>query len=212
MKSEGRPRIASFGELMGHLREDYATNDKTKRTWTFWTPGFQAAAAYRLGVWINGFQPRFLRPVLRLPVWSLAFFVRNFYGIEMYPSARIGRRLRIAHQHGIVIHPWSVIGDDCIIRQGVTIGAGGTGVGAPRIGDRVKIGAGAVIAGTITVGDDVTIGPNAVVMTNVPSGSIVASPQSRIMSPPPRRKVSEAAGGLPEDMTTRIDEKAEKVS
>ena len=64
-----------------------------------------------------------LRAPLRLAVGFLSFFVRNFYGIELYPTARIGRRFGIAHQHGIVIHKRAVIGDDCLIRQGVTIGA-----------------------------------------------------------------------------------------
>lgn len=192
MKTEKRsgPRIVSFGELSGYLREDYATNDR-KGTWTFWTPGFQAAAVYRLGVWCNCIRPRVFRAPLRLAIGLVNFFVRNFYGTEIYPTANIGRRLRIAHQHGIVIHSRAEIGDDCLLRQGVTIGADGRNLAAPQLGNRVKIGAGAVIAGPIIVGDDVTIGPNAVVMTNVPHGSIVASPQSRIMSPPPRRKGAE---------------------
>lgn len=127
---------------------------------------------------------------VRLAVEAATFIVRNLYGIELYPTARIGRRLRIAHQHGIVIHPAAVIGDDCMIRHGVTIGADGVrddGGRAPVLGDRVKLGVGAVIAGPVRIGDDVTVGPNAVVMTNVPAGSIVTAPPSRIMTPPPRR-------------------------
>jgi len=137
---------------------------------------------------------------LRLAVGALAFFVRNFYGIELYPTARIGRRFRIAHQHGIVLAQQVVIGDDCLVRQGVTIGAAGLREEAarpPRLGDRVEVGAGAVLAGPITIGDDVRIGPNAVVMTDVPAGSIVTAPPSRIMTPPPRRprRPSEAPTG-----------------
>jgi len=184
-----RPRI-STGELLGLLREDYATNRRSRMKWTFFTPGFQAIAVYRLGVWCNGLRPALLRAPTRLVIGFLAFLVRNFYGIELYPTAEIGRRFGIVHQHGIVIHKLAVIGDDCLVRQGVTIGAAGVRDDAalpPRLGDRVKIGAGAVLAGPITVGDDVTVGPNCVVMTNVPSGSIVTAPPSRIMTPPPRR-------------------------
>lgn len=184
----GRPAIASVGALLDHLREDYATNRRSRSKWTFWTPGFQAVAVYRLGVWCNGVRPRLLRAPMRLIIGFLAFFVRNFYGIELHPTASIGRRFGIVHQHGIVIHQSAVIGDDCLIRQGVTIGAGGGAGAPPRLGNRVKVGAGAVLAGPIAIGDDVTIGPNAVVMSNVPANSIVASPQSRIMSPPPRRQ------------------------
>ena len=158
--------------------------------WTFFTPGFQAIAVYRLGVWCNGLRPALLRAPLRLATGLLNFFVRNFYGIEIYPTAEIGRRFGIVHQHGIVIHKLAVIGDDCLVRQGVTIGAAGMRedvVPPPRLGHRVKIGAGAVLAGPIRIGDDVTIGPNAVVMTSVPAGSMVTAPPARIMTPPPRR-------------------------
>jgi serine O-acetyltransferase len=164
--------------------------------WTFFAPGFQAIAVYRLGVWAAGVRPALLRAPLRLLVGFLAFFVRNFYGIELYPTATIGRRFGIVHQHGIVIHQRAVIGDDCLVRQGVTIGAAGSRDDAarpPRLGDRVKVGAGAVIAGPISIGDDVTIGPNAVVMTNVPAGSMVTVPPARIMTPPPRRTAPPAA-------------------
>jgi serine O-acetyltransferase len=184
-----RPRI-SFRELKELLREDYATNDRSGLKWTFLTPAFQALLAYRLGVWCNGIGPAPLRVPVRLAVGALAFLVRNFYGIELYPTAWIGRRLRIAHQHGIVLAQQVVIGDDCLVRQGVTIGAAGgrdEAARPPRLGNRVEVGAGAVLAGPISIGDDVRIGPNAVVMTDVPAGSIVTAPPSRIMTPPPRR-------------------------
>ena len=83
---------------------------------------------------------------------SLDLFVRNVYGIQLSPQTQIGRRLRIVHQHGIVIHKSAVIGDDCLIRHGVTIGAA-RGPGAPRLGDRVEVGAGAVLVGNIRIGD-----------------------------------------------------------
>lgn len=141
-------------------------------------------AVHRLGGWAAG-----QRPPLRSPLRLLAklgfVLVRNVYGIELPATVQIGRRLKIAHQGGIVVHPHAVIGDDCTIRQGVTIG-GTRDVGYeadfPTIGDRVSIGAGAVLAGRLRVGDDVAIGPNAVVMSNVAAGSIVVCPASRTMS------------------------------
>jgi serine O-acetyltransferase len=180
-----RPTIASFRELRGYVREDYAAHS------AFWEPGFQAVLAYRLSLWCNGIRPWALRAPVRLLASFLMFVARNLYGIELSPRTRIGRRFTIAHQSGIVIHPRAVIGDDCLVRQGVTIGAtGGSGEASrpPVLGDRVHVGAGAVLAGPITIGDDVTIGPNAVVMTSVPAGSIVAAPPARIVAPPPRRK------------------------
>jgi len=179
-----RPEIASYREFREHLRGDYAVNGRT-----IWTPGFQAMATYRLGVYCPNIPTKLLRRLGYFFHRRMRFFIRNFYGIELDHRTRIGRRLRIAHQHGIVIHPQAVIGDDCLIRQGVTIGAlrkGHTGP-PPVLGDRVEVGAGAVIAGSIRVGDGAIIGPNAVVMTNVPPGGIVASPQCRIVAPPPRK-------------------------
>ena len=177
---------------MSLLREDYATNHMAPLRWTVFVPGFQAMLAYRLGSWCNGLSPWILRAPVRLVQNFLSYIVRNVYGIELYSTARIGRRFCIAHQHGIVIHKFAMIGDDCVVRQGVTIGGGGIrndATGAPRLGDRVKVGAGAVIAGSISIGDDVVIGPNAVAMSNVPAGSIVTAPPSRIMTPPPRRAI-----------------------
>ena len=180
----------SFREFRRAVREDLAANRRSRMKWTAFTPGFQALFAYRLGVWCNGLRPALLRAPLRLVAGFFSFFVRNFYGIELYPTASIGRRFQIVHQHGIVIHKLAVIGDDCLVRHGVTIGAAGAsddGVLPPRLGDRVQVGAGAVLAGAIAIGSDVRIGPNCVVMTNVPAGSIVTAPPSRIMTPPPRR-------------------------
>jgi len=190
-----RPAIASFRAFRDLVGEDYRTHERR-----FWSPGFQALAAYRLGVWVNGQRPGPLRFVLRRLHWFGSAIARNLYGIELSASTIIGRRLAIVHQHGIVIHPRAVIGDDCVIRQGVTLGGLRPMPGvsrAPTLGDRVEVGAGAMIVGRIVIGDDVVIGPNAVVMTNVPSGSIVASPQSRIMRPPPRR--AEPVPGAPDE-------------
>ncbi len=196
MSAKITARIGSLAELRALLREDYAANRGGRKKWTFWTGGFQAVASYRIAVWAAGMRPRLLRPPLRLVLDLHRFLVRNFYGIEIHPTAMIGRRFGIAHQHGIVIHGKAVIGDDCAIRQGVTIGAasaGGAGRPPPRLGNRVSIGAGAVLAGAITVGDDVSIGPNAVVMQNVPAGSMVVTPPPRIMAPPPRRPAADTA-------------------
>ncbi|MEM8935003.1 MAG: serine acetyltransferase [Pseudomonadota bacterium] len=146
-------------------------------------PGFQALFAYRFGTW----RQKLKNPVFRLitkAMYSLMHrFVRNFYGIEMFDTTKIGRRLHIGHQHGIVLHGYGTIGDDCVVRQGVTMGVTNTweiGVG-PVIGNRVNFGAGCVLMGNITIGDDVMIGPNAVVSANVPSQRTVFAPPARVL-------------------------------
>jgi serine O-acetyltransferase len=94
-------------------------------------------------------------------------------GIDLPCEATVGRRFTIEHFGGIIISGDAVFGDDCVIRNGVTVGLRRTGVrGAPALGNRVDIGAGAVILGSITVGDDVSIGANAVVLQDVPANSI----------------------------------------
>lgn len=183
-----RPEIPSFRALRGYVREDYAANARS-----LWAPGFQAVAIYRFGVWACGIRARALGMPLRALYRFLNLGVRNLYGIELPVQTRVGRRFTIAHQHGIVIHKDAAFGDDCLIRHGVTVGAlrPGRGTRPPTLGDRVEVGVGAVLVGPIRIGDDAVIGPNAVVMTNVPAGSIVASPQPRIMTPPPRKRAAD---------------------
>jgi serine O-acetyltransferase len=78
----------------------------------------------------------------------------------------------VEHQGAIVIHGDAEIGDDCVLRQGVTIGNRHPArpLDAPRLGARVNVGAGAQILGAVTIGDDVRIGANAVVLSDLPSG------------------------------------------
>ena len=81
----------------------------------------------------------------------------------------------IGHQSGIVVHANAVIGDECFIRQNVTIGATSfeRADEAPTLGRGVSVGCGAVILGGITIGDRAKIGPNAVVMVDVPADTSV---------------------------------------
>jgi serine O-acetyltransferase len=94
-------------------------------------------------------------------------------GIDLPCEVKLGRRFKIEHFGGIVISGDTVIGDDVVVRNGVTLGLRRTGVaGAPIIGNRVDIGAGAKVLGPIRIGDDVAIGANAVVLRDVPPNSI----------------------------------------
>jgi serine O-acetyltransferase len=146
-------------------------------------PGFQALAVYRFGRFA-GTQTGLAGKAMRFAHRCLFVFVRNVYGIELHASTVVGRRLEIGHQHGIVIHPKTVFGDDCVLRHNVTIGVGISGKRsdqAPRFGDRVKFGPGAVVLGGVTVGDDVRIGPNTLIMSDVPSGAHVLERPTRVL-------------------------------
>ncbi len=182
-------RIGSFRELREHWRNDYRVNG------SFLHPGMQAMMMYRLGVWQTGLRRGFVSAIAYRLYRFLHIFVRNVYGIEIYATARIGWRLRIAHQSGIILHRGLVMGNDCMVRQGVTIGrasnhGGGIRSKPPVIGSRVVVGAGAVIAGGITIGDDVVIGPNALVLRSVPSGALVTTAPARVIRRLPKAEQS----------------------
>jgi len=187
--AERERRIAGLGALWALIREDLRHNGGISY------PGFQAVALYRFGVWKDGIGSKLLRVPCTVVYRFLYIFVRNVYGIELPLTARIGRRFTVGHQHGITVHGNSTIGDDCIIRQGVTLGQDRATPGvpvekvpAPKLADRVEVGAGAMLVGGVSIGEGVRIGPNAVVMTSVPAGAIVTAPPSRIMALPPKRK------------------------
>ncbi len=111
-------------------------------------------------------------------------------GAELPCEAVIGRRFVIEHIGGIVVSGDAVFGDDCTMRNGVTVGLRHKGLrGSPRIGNRVDIGAGAKLLGPIYIGDDTAIGANAVVICDVPENSIAVGIPARILSRAPSAAV-----------------------
>jgi serine O-acetyltransferase len=164
--------------LWALLREDYAAHG---RDWT--RPGFRAVAAHRFGVWRMGIRPKLLRAPFSLLYRWMFRKARNRYGIELPYSARLGRRVVIEHQSAIVVHGNAVIGDDSILRQGVTLGNKSLDRphDAPTLGKRVNVGAGAKILGAVTIGDDATIGANAVVLADVPPGALAVGIPARVV-------------------------------
>jgi serine O-acetyltransferase len=172
------PSVERDPGLWALIREDWKTNG---RDWT--RPGFRAIVVHRFGNWRMGIRPRLLRWPLSLLYRFLYRFVRNHYGIELYYTVKLGRRVLIAHQGGIVIHDRTEIGDDCLIRHNVTIGCPSHRrlQEVPRIGRDVQIGAGAMILGAITIGDGARIGANAVVTSDVPPGAKAVVEQARII-------------------------------
>lgn len=166
--------------LWQQIREDWEAHG---RDWT--KPGFRAVAVYRFGVWRMQVEPKLLRAPLSLLYRSLYRKVRNGYGIDLPYTVKLGRRVVIEHQNGIIIHGYSVIGDDSIIRQGVTLGNRylDRPYDAPTLGARVNVGAGAKILGNVTIGDDASIGANAVVLSDVPNGQTAVGIPAKILQP-----------------------------
>jgi serine O-acetyltransferase len=98
---------------------------------------------------------------------------RFLTGIEIHPGARIGQGLFIDHGSGVVIGETAIIGDNCTLYQGVTLGGTGkeTGKRHPTLGNGVLVGAGAKLLGNFTVGDNAKIAAGAVVLGDVPEGT-----------------------------------------
>lgn len=165
--------------LCQQIKEDWIAHEKD---WT--KPGFQAVAIQRFGVWRMQIKSKLFRAPFSVIYRMLYRFVRNFYGIELPYTVKLGRRVIIEHQSGIVIHGYSLIGDDCIIRQGVTLGNRylEKPLEAPHLGKRVNIGAGAKILGAVNIGDDVNIGANAVVLSDIPDGKAAVGIPAKIIS------------------------------
>lgn len=107
--------------------------------------------------------------------------VVNIFNSEIHVSDKISSKLFFYHPYGIVIHGGSTIGDNCVIRQQVTIGNKGIGDsdGCPIIGNNVEIGAGAKIIGDIHIGDNSKIGANAVVTKSFPQNSVLVGVPAR---------------------------------
>ena len=102
---------------------------------------------------------------------------RFLTGIEIHPGATIGRRLFIDHGMGVVIGETTIIGDDCTLYQGVTLGGVGTGSHVtkrhPTLLNDVMVSAGAKVIGNITIGNRTIIGAQTVVLKDVPNDCTV---------------------------------------
>jgi serine O-acetyltransferase len=111
---------------------------------------------------------------------------RVFTGIEIHPGATIGQRVFIDHGHGVVIGETAIVGDDCTIYQGVTLGGTRLYKGQkrhPTLGKGVVVGAGAKVLGGFSVGDGARIGSNAVVTKPLPAGATAVGNPARVVLP-----------------------------
>ena len=172
--------------LWQQIKEDWIAHGQD---WT--KPGFRAVAVLRFGVWRMKIQSKLLRAPFSIFYRMLYRKVRNTYGIELPYTVQLGRRVVIEHQGAIVIHGDCVIGDDSIIRQGVTLGNRylDRPFDAPKLGKCVNVGAGAKIFGNVTIGHGANIGANAVVLCNVPAGATAVGIPAKIINSSNDRKV-----------------------
>jgi serine O-acetyltransferase len=102
-------------------------------------------------------------------------------GADIPLNSRISGGLLLPHPNGIVVHPESRIGPNCLLFQQVTLGVGGRKPGAPTLGHHVDVGAGAKILGGVVIGHDSRIGANAVVLDDLPPGATAVGVPARVV-------------------------------
>ena len=180
--------------MFKHIKEDISSvfdRDPAARTHfeiltTY--PGVHALIMHRFSHWL--WQARFY--------WLGRFFShigRFLTGIEIHPGATIGKRVFIDHGMGVVIGETAVIGDDCTLYHGVTLGGTSWNKGKrhPTLEQGVVIGAGAKVLGPITIGKNAKIGSNAVVVKDVPENATAVGIPARILEEEKAKKRDETA-------------------
>ena len=157
-------------------REDLATHEGNP-----FEQGFWAVAVHRFGNWRMGL-PKWIRPPFTLLYRFLFKWVEWTCGISLPYNSPLGRRVRLWHHGGTILHARS-IGDDCHIRHNTTFGIVRRHEkrAIPTIEARVEIGCGAAILGDVCVGHDSIVAANAVVLDDVPAWSVVAGSPARVV-------------------------------
>lgn len=180
------------------FRADYQR--LTRLGWkAFAEPSIWAIATYRFGQSINKLPCAICRKLIRILYSPFATVVMLLTGIYLPPSCQIGGGLRIWHFGGVMIHPLTIIGSNCTLRHGVTIGNRVRGDDVPILGNDVQIGAGAKILGAIRIGNGARIGANAVVVTDVPDHHLAVGIPA--VAKPIREQVSERCEMLKQSKT-----------
>lgn len=160
--------------LRAYQRNDPAARSKLEILILY--NGVHAILLYRLSHWLWRHHLLFLaRLISQIAKWLT--------GVEIHPAAQIGRRLVIDHGTGIVIGATTVIGDDCLIYQGVTLGGTGISQGKrhPTLGNNVMVGCGAKVLGNIQIGNHSRVAANSVVLRDVPDHSTVVGVPGRVV-------------------------------
>lgn len=129
---------------------------------------------------------RFAHALYRMKLFWFARWIsqigRSLTGIEIHPGAKIGQRLFIDHGLGVVIGETAVVGDDCLIYHGVTLGGHHGGKGQQRhpiLDNDVVVGANATLLGPIHIGSHARVGANSVVTHDVAENTTVVGIPAR---------------------------------
>lgn len=170
------------------IKSDYTKHRKYGAKFlviVLFTQGFWATFQYRIAhyIYVN-----IKWKLFKLPMLCLAFLwfkiIEITTGISIPYSAKIGHSFYIGHFGGIIINSHAVIGNNCNISQGVTIGVSGLGInrGVPVLGDNIYIGANAVLAGKINIGNNVLVAACSMVNRSFLDNSVLAGVPALVIS------------------------------
>jgi len=128
---------------------------------------------------------KFTKIIFYPVIFIYKILVEWIFGIEINLNAKIGKNFRLFHGQGTVINGTTIIGENCLVRNAITIGSkicdDGTTTKAATIGNNVEIGSNSVIIGDIIIGNNVTIGAGSVVVKNIPDNAIVGGNTAKII-------------------------------
>ncbi|MGM9642098.1 MAG: serine O-acetyltransferase [Eubacteriales bacterium] len=146
---------------------------------------------------------------------AVSQLARFLTGIAIHPGATIGKRLMIDHGSGVVIGETCVIGDDCTLYQGVTLGGTGkeSGKRHPTLGNRVMVGAGAKVLGPFRIGDGAKIAAGAVVLKEIPAGATAVGIPAKVVRRDGERVAEELDQiHIPDPVAIQISELEAKIA
>jgi len=176
-------------------------------------PGLQALLFHRVSHWLHN---------LGLPLVPrlTSHLARFLTGIEIHPGANIGRGVFIDHGMGVVIGETAIVGNYCLIYQGVTLGGTGkeSGKRHPTLGENVVVGGGAKVLGNIQIGNNVRIGAGSVVLRDVPSDCTVVGVPGRVVyrsgvrvNPLEHGKLPDSEAAVIRTLVDRIEELEQQI-
>ena len=207
---EKRNDHAVFEDLRADVASVLERDPAAKSKWEvlLCCPYVKAKAYHRIA------HKQYLKGHTTLARW-ISQHARHVTGIEIHPGAQIGKRLMIDHGSGVVIGETCIIGDDCTLYQGVTLGGTGkdTGKRHPTLGNNVMVGAGAKVLGPFKSGDGAKIAAGAVVLKEIPAGATAVGIPAKVV----RRdgeKVSEQLDQIhiPDPVSQQLSELEAKIA
>lgn len=179
--------MTTFAELFATISADCFRYNRQIGFIGFLRCGYENPG-FKFTFWLRLCSFLFWRPTLKFPFYYLAKLILNHYkykfGIDMPVGLDVGSGFYIGHFGGIVIGKNVVIGKNCNLSHGVTLGQvnRGENKGSPIIGNNVYVGVGAKVLGKIIVGDNAAIGANCVVIKNVPDNGVVVGVPGKLVS------------------------------